>query len=136
MYQEQERYRFSDDLVAALRVLTRHVDTAPGPGGSRITVASGIVKPIVDLVFGHEWSSASVVALYPSSQLVAHSDPPLVGRRYHVPLVVNDRCWSFHDGTWQQLVEGHVYEMNPTQVHGAVNWGVTLRLHLIVDTLH
>jgi len=47
---------------------------------------------------------------------------------------VNDGCWSFHDGVWQQLDVGLAYEMDPTIVHGAVNWGASTRLHLMIDT--
>jgi aspartyl/asparaginyl beta-hydroxylase (cupin superfamily) len=73
------------------------------------------------------------VALYPSSQLVAHRDPPITGTRFHVPLVVNDGCWVFHGGWWQQLQLGHLYAMDPTVEHGAVNWGTDRRVHLMVD---
>ena len=108
----------SADEIAQADRRARAADIAPGPGGSRIT-------PI-----GDGWS---VVALYPSSQLVGHTDPPIQGRRYHVPIQTNAGCCVFSDGVWQQLVEGHIYEMDPTVVHGAVNWGHTLRLHLMVD---
>lgn len=108
---------FSEMLAAAHKS-----DIAPGPGGSRIT-------PI-----GTAWGgTASVVALYPSSQIVAHADPPIATTRHHVPLVLNDGCWVFHDGAWQQLEIGHIYAMNPAQTHGAVNWGSERRLHLILD---
>lgn len=73
------------------------------------------------------------MALYPSSQIVAHCDPPIQGMRYHIPLVVNDGCWSFSGGTWQHLEVGKVYQMDPTEIHGAVNWGTEVRLHLMVD---
>ena len=82
-----------------------------------------------------EWRLSQVVALYPSSQLVAHCDPPIIGKRFHIPLVVNEGCWAFHTGTWQQLEVGKVYQMDPTQEHGAVNWGTTIRTHLILDML-
>lgn len=94
-------------------------DLAPGPGGSRIVPLGR--------------SGVRVVALYPSSQLVAHRDPPIVGTRYHIPLVLNPGCWVLHGGTWQQLELGRVYAMDPTQEHGAVNWGAERRLHLIWD---
>jgi hypothetical protein len=122
----------ADWHVAQLLDLLTRMDLSPGPGGSRITPASVALKAAIHR---GEFASAvvHVVALYPSSQLVAHSDPPVTGTRYHVPLVVNNGCWSFHDGTWQQLEVGTVYEMDPTKLHGAVNWGTEVRLHLIVD---
>ena len=74
-----------------------------------------------------------LVALYPSSQIVGHADQPIVGTRFHLPLRVNDDCWVFHDGIWEQLAERACYSMDPAAVHGAVNWGTTVRLHLAID---
>ena len=54
-------------------------------------------------------------------------------RRYHIPLQINPGCWVFSDCVWQQLELGVVYEMDPTKPHGAVNWGDTVRLHLLID---
>lgn len=75
-----------------------------------------------------------VVGLWPSQQIVSHQDAPITGKRYHLPLQTNPGCWSFHDGDWQQLHEGRIYQMDPTKSHGAVNWGSEIRLHLIIDT--
>jgi hypothetical protein len=102
------------------------VDLAPGPGGSRIT-------PIGPVAVGRRHGRGAYVSLEPSSQLVAHCDPPIVGVRVHLPLVVNPGCWAFHLGVWQRLDVGRVYLMDPTKPHGAVNWGTTRRLHLMVD---
>lgn len=79
--------------------------------------------------------SIQLVGLLPSQQIVRHADQsiaPLV--RFHLPLQTNSGCWSFSDdGHWQRLDVGHVYEMDPTVPHGAVNWGETVRLHLMID---
>ena len=83
-----------------------------------------------------QWTYATVIALYPSSQLVAHRDLYEVkGIRHHLPLQVNEGCWVFHEGVWQQLEVGKIYTMDPKGLHGAVNWGATVRYHLIVDVL-
>lgn len=74
-----------------------------------------------------------LVVLYPSAQLVGHRDPPIDGVRHHIPLALNDGCWVFHAGMWRQLEEGHCYIMDPTEQHGAVNWGPTRRIHLAID---
>jgi hypothetical protein len=133
----------SAGAVTALLALSRRVDLSPGPGGSRIT-PSGAVDDACRAVIAdegsqaqqlaHAWGRSAFVALYPSAQLVAHTDPPVPHERYHIPLDVNPGCWVLHDGTWQQLRGGGIYGMDPTQEHGAVNWGATVRLHLIVDT--
>jgi hypothetical protein len=125
----------SDEEVARLVALSARVDLKPGPGGSRITPLDGCDAGYWATRIGAlRWQAAQFVALYPSSQLVAHCDPPIRGRRFHVPVQVNDGCWVFHGGTWQQLEVGRIYEMDPTVVHGAVNWGDAVRLHLIIDT--
>lgn len=74
-----------------------------------------------------------LVLLYPSSQIVAHKDPPIEGTRYHIPLVLNSLCWVYHAGDWQHLIEGVCYVMDPTLIHGAVNWGTEPRIHLSID---
>ena len=74
-----------------------------------------------------------LVGLLPSQQIVAHTDPPIAGVRYHLPLQTNPGCWSFSAGVWQQLEVGKVYQVDPSEVHGAVNWGTEVRLHLMID---
>lgn len=122
------------EQYASLLALSARTDLSPGPGGSRINA------PEPDEAnaqwIQERWAGCyrlAFIVLYPSSQIVAHTDPPIKGIRHHVPLQLNPGCWVFHDGTWQQLAVGQDYTMDPTQVHGAVNWGPTLRLHLIVD---
>ena len=74
-----------------------------------------------------------LVGLLPSQQIAAHADQPIQGVRYHVPLQTNEGCWSFHGGQWIQLKVGKVYRMDPAEMHGAVNWGSEVRLHLMID---
>jgi hypothetical protein len=127
----------SAERVAGLRALVDRLDIRPGPGGSRISdyaATQALVELHLRDVFPGRWTRAMVVALYPSSQLVAHCDPSILPSvRYHIPLQVNDGCWVFSGGHWDQLSLGHVYAMHPHEIRGAVNWGATLRLHLAVD---
>ena len=123
-YHEQPD-RLTPDQVTAFLALSTRMDLSPGPGGSRMTP--------VDVSATFPGSRSMFVALYPSAQLVAHRDPPITGTRVHYPLQVNDGCWVFHEGDWRQLEIGHGYAMDPTGLHGAVNWGSELRLHLMVD---
>lgn len=133
MYHPKTR-RLSDDQIEALLTLSAKTDLAPGPGGSRINAPDpALANDLFPWNAFPSFHRLAFVALYPSSQIVAHADPPIHGIRHHIPLQLNPGCWVFHDGTWQQLEVGQDYTMDPTQVHGAVNWGPTLRLHLIVD---
>lgn len=85
-------------------------------------------------ITGGPYGWVRLVGLQPSQQIVAHVDrEPIVARRYHLPLRSNPGCWVFHSGGWQQLQIGRLYEMDPTRPHGAVNWGDTLRVHLLLD---
>lgn len=130
MYIEQPSWLEKEELVALQRAAAG-LDIAPGPGGSQIVPAPSLA-PFISRLFTSP-TRISAVALWPSSQIVAHADPPLPSTRFHIPLILNDACWVFHAGTWQQLSAGHLYLMDQTQVHGAVNWGATRRTHLIVD---
>lgn len=130
MYIEQPQRIEADKLFP----LCGQLDLSPGPGGSRFSdSASKIFHPFLRNLFPQEWKTSMVMALQPSAQIVAHIDTPINGSRYHVPLTSNPGCWAFHDGTWQQLEVGHVYLMDPTLPHGAVNWGATIRLSLVID---
>lgn len=129
----------SADEVNKLLTLVGQLDIAPGPGGSRISDYEATLRVYSQTFlqytepFNKTWSRAMIVALYPSAQLVGHKDPPIQGRRFHIPLQMNDGCWVHHDGVWVQLQLGHIYEMNPMEFHGAVNWGHDIRLHLAID---
>jgi hypothetical protein len=136
MYVDQ-RFSLTDATLAAVLKAVEILDIKPGPGGSRFSDWDLTMRAFESIKF---WDTpkvhrGAVVALYPSSQIVAHADAySAKQRRYHIPLQINSGCWVFHDGDWQQLQLGKVYQMDPTKVHGAVNWGATLRLHLLLDT--
>lgn len=126
------------DHIQRLCALTARLDLAPGPGGSRMSDHRSTLDALgseIATLFPGVVTRATISTLYPSSQLVGHCDPPCAGggTRYHIPIQMNDGCWVFHDGTWSQLELGRTYEMDPTLTHGAVNWGSTVRLHLLVD---
>jgi len=91
------------------------------------------LKTLARAILQQPPTRTSVVTLLPMQQIPAHTDPPIHGKRFHLPLLVNDGCWSFSDGCWQHLLPGRVYQVDPSLVHGAVNWGPTPRLHLLVD---
>jgi hypothetical protein len=131
MYHRLDQYeRYTTEEIADILQILKPVDIAPGPGGSRI---SAVITQTIPLFRA---GTARLVALYPSSQIVAHCDPPIPGLRYHLPLQVNDGCWVFSDGTWQQLEVGVVYQMDPSLRHGAVNWGHEVRIHLMLDVTY
>lgn len=140
MYEQLELVLLHNAVEALLDKVKRFLDLTPGPGGSGMTdplataEACGGLAREYGLLDGKRLLMMRVVSLCPSQQIVAHTDPPIAGIRHHAPLVVNNGCWSFHGGVWQQLEVGRVYRMAPTVMHGAVNWGHTTRLHLMVDT--
>lgn len=114
------------------------LDVVPGPGGSHMTDFTRtmtLFRPLERLqtLFPGVWTQCTVSGLWPSSQIVQHRDAPIPGTRYHLPLQSNNDCWTFHQTDWQRLQVGAIYKMDPTKPHGSVNWGATIRLHLVVD---
>ena len=91
------------------------------------------VIPKVQEILPGAYGWFRIVGLLPSQQIVAHADPPIAGMRYHLPIQTTLGCWTWHAGVWQQLQERVIYRMDPTEIHGAVNWGETLRVHLLID---
>lgn len=81
------------------------------------------------------------VYLGPSQQIVKHTDVVEGGpvTRYHIPILTNDGCWCYHESPhehtngWKRLYANQLYQMDPTQPHGAVNWGSEPRVHLLID---
>jgi hypothetical protein len=125
-----------DDLEQ-MRGLLDYFDILRGAGESRMSTPSDTLARYEERLahhFGGRAIRAMLVALYPSCQIAAHADDPIAPLvRVHFPLLANEGCWSFHDGDWQQLEPGRAYLMDPARVHGAVNWGPTPRVHLMVD---
>lgn len=139
MYQlRQPLYIFSGDMLAGLLACAHRCNPQPGPGGSGMTDLTETRRIFWDhaglvTLFPGEWYNCRVVGLWPSQQIPLHQDSAIIGVRHHIPLQINDDCWVYSDGTWQRVAVGVVYTMDPTKPHGAVNWGETIRLHLMID---
>src|SRR5689334_13345040 len=111
---------------ARIAHMLREIETLPRPSGGSGSYMSDrvLTKPVVGPYLSFlEPYSCTVIFLYASQQIPLHCDAPISGTRFHIPLQSNDGCWSLHDGLWQQLEVGRIYEMDPTLPHGAVNWG-------------
>jgi hypothetical protein len=117
------------------------------PGGSFMPESDRVKArfyPFLKDSFKGVWAYATLVVLEPSAQIVAHKDEWTGAlTRYHIPLQLNEWCWVYTEADWrrdvgfngwQQLELGYVYKMNPGLPHGAVNWGTTRRIHLLIDT--
>jgi hypothetical protein len=123
---------FTGDVPQLLAFVDRVTWNPPG-WGSYSGADLKALRPEAALVM--------LLALRPGSWIPFHTDHPaeengLSGvalRRTHVVLATNDRCWQFHAGTWQRLEAGHIYAMDPTAEHASINFGETMRVHLIVD---
>ena len=91
------------------------------------------------LVYDHlppTWVFAMVIKLECGNSIPPHCDKPLAAgvTRRHLVLDTNDSSWCMHNNRWQQMELGGVYTMEPQFVHAAINWGVTPRIHLVVDS--
>ncbi len=127
--------QLTPDQVAHLLTLALSLNPQPGPGGAGMTGQASTrltFEPVLREIFRGTWYGCTVVGLWPSQQIPLHADAKILGVRYHLPLQSNADCWSFSD-EWRRLEVGRVYRLDPTIPHGAVNWGDTLRLHLMID---
>lgn len=133
--------RFHPDHVAELLRLALSLDPKPGPGGSGMTFQGEtllLFEPVLKPFYRGTWYGCTVVGLWPSSQIPLHVDGPILGVRHHIPLQTNARCLSFTESErgvihCHKLYEGQDYTLDPTVPHGAVNWGTTVRFHLMID---
>lgn len=82
-----------------------------------------------------DWLASMLVLIRPGGNIRMHVDvPEREGlTRYHVVLATNDRCWNYHDGDWQQMELGGIYTVDPTREHASINWGESMRVHLVID---
>ena len=93
-------------------------------------------KPDLADVLPGEWAYSMLVIVKPAMGSIRfHRDVQqregLI--RHHLVLQTNDRCWNFHDGSWQQLELGGIYTMDETKEHASINGGDAPRIHLVVD---
>jgi hypothetical protein len=138
MYQEHP-FRASPDQLQELVRLSATLDIRPGPGGSTASDRAHtrrLYEPFLHEFLPGDWINVMIISLWPSSQLVGHIDAPIKGLRHHIPFQINDQCWVLHGTEWRKLDLGQCYIMDPTEWHGAVNWGSTIRHHLIIDIVN
>lgn len=138
-----------EPLLTRLRLAANRLDLGPGTG-TRMTEVEATKAAFHDCLLALRWLFAKaaevdpdgvafdwfrLVIVGPSQQIPAHQDQPLPAGvyRHHLVLWTNDRAWTFYAGEWFRALEGSVYPMDPSQWHGAVNWGREPRVHLLVD---
>ena len=135
MYLEHSFCATKEQLETLIQLSTK-LNIQPGPGGSTSTNwahTRELYEPFLSNDLPGTWVTCQIFALWPSKQIRAHTDPPIKGVRHHIPIQMNDQCWVLHGETWSRLTPGQCYIMDPTEWHGAINWGSTLRLHLVID---
>ena len=128
----------SPERCRDLAARAESLDLRPGPEGYRATpfeATRALFQAALADVFRPTWTYAIVVALAPGASLSPHVDGPIQGLRHHTVLQTTPETWVFHGEAWQRLALGGIYTMDPTVLHGAVNWGTIPRLHLVVDVL-
>lgn len=89
--------------------------------------------PELATVLPGEWVSSMLVIVRKGGNIPMHRDAGEGSERYHLVLATNDRCWNFHDGDWQQLELGGIYTVDPTREHASINFGDSMRVHLVAD---
>lgn len=94
------------------------------------------LRPLVDDCFPGDWAFTMLVKLEQGNTIPPHCDKPLAAGivRRHLVIATDPSSWCMHGGEWQQLDAGGIYLMDPQYIHAAINWGVTPRIHLVVDS--
>jgi len=79
---------------------------------------------------------AALVALEPNTEIPTHRDLAehfKYTRRFHLPLVTNDKVYFWIDGKTVNMKVGEVWEINNMLSHSVRNESNEKRIHLIVD---
>jgi 3-oxoacyl-[acyl-carrier-protein] synthase-3 len=79
MYLALPTLRLADHEIATFLAISATLNIDPGPGGSRMTNHDDVYQryhPLLESWFPKRWAYCTLVALYPSSQIVAHADAP------------------------------------------------------------
>lgn len=132
-------YRLDWPTCRALMALAEeHFDLSRVGDESYHTAGATEVRPLFEKQetfknWGHPWTFADLVILYPQGTLQKHTDGFDNKLRRHIPIQTNPDAWCYSDGTWEHLSLGNVYVLNPRKPHGAINWGTEPRIHLFFD---
>ena len=97
-----------------------------------VAVRDAYCRDLQDAIPG-VWASSMLVAIQPEGHIRKHTDIIGKGERHHLVIQTNPDCWSYHDGTWQQLEPGGIYTVDQSKEHASINLGEQVRIHLVVD---
>ena len=127
------------ELASRLDGFTVAWTTAPGNYGTTVEHLGSIRDAFSDVAefIPGAWPYSMLTVLPPDGFIPFHSDVPSGSglERFHLVLSTNERCWNFHEGSWQQLELGGIYSMDMRGEHASLNWGDTPRVHLVVDVV-
>lgn len=121
------------------RFLEFDVAWAPSEYGTTVehlTQVRDAYPELADVLPG-DWYRSMLVMIRPGGNIRMHKDVPEADglTRYHLVLATNDDCWNYHDGDWQQLELGGIYTVDHTRQHASINFGESMRVHLVVDVV-
>ncbi len=95
-----------------------------------------VISDVSYLVQASRIGRAMLVNLPPGGRVVPHEDQGeycASYRRFHLPIVTNDKVLFTCGETQKHLEEGMVYEIDNKQTHSTSNPSDYHRLHLIID---
>lgn len=136
MYEKVGQYRGDLNPLYELSSLPEYRDKPTGyqaTDTSQEALIEELFRPHLELVFPGNWGKLMIVRLLPNGHLPVHSDGPIAGKWHHLVLQNNEHCWNYHDGNWQQLEVGYIYQMDATLPHGSINWGDKPRVHFLIE---
>lgn len=124
------------EMAKRLDAFTVAWTTAPGNYGTTVEHLGSVREAFADVAefIPGKWPYSMLTVLPPGGFIPFHRDVPADSlKRFHLVLSTNERCWSYHDGNWQQLDLGSIYEVDHSLEHASINLGDTPRVHLVVD---
>lgn len=95
-----------------------------------------LVLWIIKILHGKHLGRIQLVRLEGKGDVQLHIDPGTyfqVHRRYHVPLITNDKTIFFSTHEEARMEVGVLCELNNRELHGVRNESDNPRVHLIVD---
>jgi aspartyl/asparaginyl beta-hydroxylase (cupin superfamily) len=81
---------------------------------------------------------SELINMAPNSRIRTHKDKGellYASRRFHIPIVTNDKCVFIVEKESFYLKESNVYELNNRKYHSVENYSDKNRIHLIIDIL-
>lgn len=118
-----------DDILNAKESYVREI-LVDSPG------VQEVISDCMHMVGANKLGRTMLISLNPGGVISSHCDEgdyAAIYRRYHLPIITNDKVEFISDGDSYYLKEGMLYELENKKEHSVYNRSVRHRLHLVMD---